>query len=213
MLAKTASLVESNTNCQKLYQQLLYATRIDPEVTRYTSESLLAVFSGKDELESHLMLLAYMFALLTPGMAYDYALKSQSEAFLREYDTYFPHLYPLKPLLAKLNTIKHIKNICLFYGITPHYLLGYVENLDEYLSVDESGNVECKQDGTPKIYHQGMTFDPAYIISCREEYENLAITDVQLYSLINKLLLSDDQHKQLCKHFLTALFNFNDPQN
>lgn len=108
MLAKTAALIETNSKCKKIYQQLLYATRIAPEETRYTSENIAALFSGEDELESTMMFSAYMFGLLVPGMAYDYALKSQADVFLRGYDSYFPHLNAVKPLFAKLNTIRDI---------------------------------------------------------------------------------------------------------
>lgn len=108
MLAKTAALIETNSECQNLYQKLIYSTRIAPEETRYTSENIAKLFLGEDELERTMMFSAYVFGLLVPGRAYDYALKSQADVFLRGYDSYFPHLNAVKPLFAKLNTIRDI---------------------------------------------------------------------------------------------------------
>lgn len=101
--------------------------------------------------------------------------------------------------------IQHLRNICNFYDVTPHYLVGYVDEPDDFLWIDENGNIEIK-DGKPFVGHKGMNFEPSYKINCIEEYNNLALNDFELFVLINKILLSNERKKHLCKRILSAVF-------
>ena len=80
-----------------------------------------------------------------------------------------------------------------------------MDDPDDFLWIDEDGNIEIK-DGKPFVGHKGMKFEPSYKINCIEEYNNLALNDFELFILINKILLSNESKKHLCKRILSAIF-------
>ena len=110
--------------------------------------------------------------------------------------------------------MKHIRRICSFYDVTPHYILGYVDNYNDVLVLDEAGKIQYqKKDGSEnqlevKVLKIGMSFLPSYEVECIEEYKNLSISDYEFYMLISKLILSKDEkiHK-ICKQFLSVLLD------
>lgn len=108
LLAKAASFITENKKCQKLYKQLVLATDSPIEERRYSSENLASVFSDPEEMPEAVVLSAYLFGLLVPETAYDYALKSQAERFIHDYDIIFPSLGALKALYVKLNDVREI---------------------------------------------------------------------------------------------------------
>lgn len=117
LLAKAAAFSEKNTQCRALYQQLSYATKSPLDEPVYTSINLSRAFEAPKS--ASLLLPAYLFALLIPGMAYDYSLKAQADLYLREFEQYFPELTDVKPLFAKLKTVTEIIPI----GFTRSILL------------------------------------------------------------------------------------------
>ena len=109
--------------------------------------------------------------------------------------------------------MKHIRKICSFYNVTPHYILGYVDGYDDVLWLDKNGNIqyiwdESNKEARVKVLQKSMTFRPAFEVECIEEYRNLAITDNELYILINKLILTKD-HKthEICKQLLSIILD------
>ena len=106
LLGKAASYSPNNTKCRALYRQLSLATKSPLEDIVYTSEILSNELSA-DSSEA-IILASYLFGLLIPGAAYDYSLKVQSEEYLRSFEDYFPSLSAVKPLFAKLNTVRDV---------------------------------------------------------------------------------------------------------
>ena len=106
LLAKAASYSPNNIKCRALYRQLSLATKSPLEEIVYTSENL------SNELNVNasetIILASYLFGLLIPGAAYDYSLKGQAEEYLRSFESYFPNLLAVKPLFAKLNTVRDV---------------------------------------------------------------------------------------------------------
>ncbi len=106
LLSKTASLIKSNTKCKELYNKLLVSSALPIDEFTYTSSKLSETFGYMEPEYECMVLASYMYALLVPGSEYDHAIKSQSERFLCEYDTYFPSLECAKPLFNKLIRIR-----------------------------------------------------------------------------------------------------------
>lgn len=106
LLAKATSFEKGYDKCKQLYAQLLMATAIPLDECHYTSTNISEVFQT-DQPES-LQLAAQMYAMVVPGMAYDYPLKSMSDTYLRDFELYFPSCGKLKELFSKL---MHIWNV------------------------------------------------------------------------------------------------------
>lgn len=108
LLAKAGAINTEYNELQNLYAQLLLATNIGIDKAIYTSEKLAEAFPDPDNAPEALLLAAYMYALLVPGQAYDFALASQADDFLHDFELYFPSLEGLKPLFNKLNEIRKV---------------------------------------------------------------------------------------------------------
>lgn len=108
LLAKAGSINFEYKELQNLYAQLLLATNIGIDKAVYTSEKLAEAFPDHDNAPEALMLAAYMYALLVPGQPYDFALASQADDFLHDFELYFPSLEGLKPLFNKLNEVRRV---------------------------------------------------------------------------------------------------------
>ena len=106
LLGKAASFSRNYEKCKTLYLQLSLATKSPLENIAYTSENLSNILNGATS--KAIILSSYLFALLIPGAAYDYALKGQADEYLAAYENYFPGLMEIKPLFAKLNTVRSI---------------------------------------------------------------------------------------------------------
>lgn len=108
LLSKTASLVKGNTRCKDLYNKLLVSSALPIDEFAYTSSKLSEAFGYMEPEYECMMLASYLYALLVPGVAYDHGIKSQSEQFLFEYDTYFPSLTCVKSLFNKLIRVREL---------------------------------------------------------------------------------------------------------
>ena len=77
------------------------------------------VISGGVSLQSvalpALTLAAYMYALLTPAVTYDFGLKAKTEQFLWDFDDYFGELTAFKALFNQLMRVREVK----VSGFTP----------------------------------------------------------------------------------------------
>ncbi len=91
-----------------------------------------------------------------------------------------------------------LRRICGIYGVTPHYLLGYVDEPYKVLIFNEDGSVDILE--TP------ATFRPLYEVQCIEAYTNMATSNPDLYQLINKVLLSNQKTQEVCKDALKLIF-------
>lgn len=100
---------------------------------------------------------------------------------------------------------KHLRRICAFYGVTPHYLLGLVDDEHSTLDVNSSGEVQCKEDGTPRVLTLPMDFTPASFQTAINEYSELALTDSETFWLLNKLIVARGEAKDKCIKVLRIL--------
>lgn len=109
LLARGAGLIKDYPKSKQLSAQLRLATMLMLEECNYSSESLSTAFSNAEMDVPALTLAAYMYALLTPAVMYDYGLKVQTEQYLADFDEYFEELAPFKALFNKLLSIRKIK--------------------------------------------------------------------------------------------------------
>lgn len=86
----------------KLSVQLRLASNLMLNECVYTSEFLSSVFPNPANNDPAIMLSAYMFAMMIPGMSFDYGMKSQTKSFLDRYEDYFDDFAAFKPLFNKL---------------------------------------------------------------------------------------------------------------
>lgn len=92
----------------RLSAQLRLATNLMLNECTYTSEFLSSVFLNLSNEDPALMLSAYMFAMLVPGMPYDYGLRNQTDLFLASFEEYFVGFEEFKPLFNKLMAIRDV---------------------------------------------------------------------------------------------------------
>lgn len=92
----------------KLSAQLRLASNLMLNECTYTSEFLSSVFVNPASEDPAIMLSAYMFAMLVPGMAFDYGLRDQTELFLSHYEDYFKDFAAFKPLFNKLMGVRDV---------------------------------------------------------------------------------------------------------
>lgn len=100
---------------------------------------------------------------------------------------------------------KHLRRICAFYGVTPHYLLGLVDDEHSTLDVNNSGEVQYKEDGKPRVLTLPMDFTPASFQTAINEYSELASTDSETFWLLNKLVVARGDAKDKCIKVLRIL--------
>lgn len=92
----------------RLSAQLRLATNLMLNECTYTSEFLSSVFLNPSNDDPALMLSAYMFAMLVPGMAFDFGLRNQTDLFLASFEEYFVGFEEFKPLFNKLMAIRDV---------------------------------------------------------------------------------------------------------
>lgn len=148
LLAKGAGLAEDRPDSKLLSAQLRLATSLMLDECSYSSEFLTTVFSDVEIDVPSLTLSAYMYALLTPSVMYDYGLQAQTEQYLSNFDNYFEGLKPFKALFNKLLNVRDVKAS----GFTPAViaLLGSEAESEQFMAVlhrEASENLTVK---TPK---------------------------------------------------------------
>ena len=115
LFANGAGLEKDRPKSSKLAAQLKLATHLLLDEVPYSSEHLASAFDDPDTDDPVLMLAAYLFAMLTPSVAFDFGLKNQTEAFFSNYDFYFDGLDAFKSLFNKLRSVQDINAT----GFTP----------------------------------------------------------------------------------------------
>ncbi len=116
----------------KLSAQLRLASNLMLNECVYTSEFMSSVFLDPSSCDSAIMLSAYMFAMLLPGMPFDYGMKNQTEFFFQHYDDYFKDFSAFKPLFNKLMAVKDVATV----GFSPAFvsLLGDEEEREKFIN-------------------------------------------------------------------------------
>lgn len=114
----------------------------------YTSEFLSSVFVNPEEEDPVFMLAAYLFAMLAPGMAFDYGLKNQTDLFLERYEDYFGEFAAFKPLFNKMKGIGEVSAT----GFSPAFvsLLGDEAESERFLNRLCISARECLNVKAPK---------------------------------------------------------------
>lgn len=132
----------------KLSAQLRLASNLMLNECTYTSEFLSSVFPNPDNDDPAIMLSAYMFAMLIPGMAFDYGMKNQMEIFLDRYEDYFDDFAAFKPLFNKLMGVKDAAAT----GFSPAFvsLLGDEAESEKFINELRSSARECLTVKAPK---------------------------------------------------------------
>ena len=102
-LAKAASMEEDFGESKSLYRKLLLGTGLPLDEKDYSYTEFSSVF--EIDTPDVITLSALINALLTPGVAYDHALHSTSEMYLRDYDALFAGCDRAKDLLNQVNRI------------------------------------------------------------------------------------------------------------
>ena len=115
LLARGAGLAQNCPNSKQLSSQLRLATNLMLDECNYSSVFLADAFGNAEADVPALTLAAYMYALLTPAVMYDYGLKAQAEQYLSDYDLYFDGLGAFKALFNKLMGVRTVKAS----GFTP----------------------------------------------------------------------------------------------
>ena len=115
LLARGAGLAKDCSNSKQLSAQLRLAANLMLDECNYSSEYLANVFGNAETDVPALTLAAYMYAMLTPAVMYDYGLKAQTEQYLSDFDIYFEDLTAFKALFNKLLSVRTVKAS----GFTP----------------------------------------------------------------------------------------------
>lgn len=132
----------------KLSAQLRLASNLMLNECVYTSEFLAFLFSNPANDDPAIMLSAYMFAMLIPGMAFDYGLKNQTELFFERYEDYFCDFAAFKPLFNKLIGVKDVAAT----GFSPAFvsLLGDEAENEKFINELRASARECLTVKDPK---------------------------------------------------------------
>ncbi len=132
----------------KLSAQLRLASNLMLNECAYTSEFLSSVFLDPANDDPAIMLSAYMFAMLIPGMAFDYGMKNQTELFLEHYEDYFNDFASFKPLFNKLMAVKDAAAT----GFSPAFvsLLGDEAESEKFINELRMSARECLTVKAPK---------------------------------------------------------------
>lgn len=115
LFARGAGLEYNCPQSKQLSTQLRLATNLMLDECNYSSEFLANAFGNTEAEVPALTLAAYMYALLTPAVMYDYGLKAQTEQYLSDYELYFYGLDAFKALFNKLMGVRAVKAS----GFTP----------------------------------------------------------------------------------------------
>lgn len=127
MLAKAVSFSDSNNI---IAEQLTYALRSPLTEVSYTYDNLSGLLSSP--ICPEVLMAALLFAMLTPGKAYDFSLLEFTSQLLQKFDEMFPGMSALKPLFAKLRSVHDVIPI----GFTPSVLsqLGSASESQKYFA-------------------------------------------------------------------------------
>ncbi len=132
LLADGAALESDRPLTKKLSLQIKLATHLMlDDQHSYSSQTLSSAFDDPDNDNKALMLSSYLFAMLTPSVAFDYGLKDQTDMFLSEFMNYFSNYVPFKKLFSKFIEIRDYSST----GFSPTVvaLLGTEEEYEEYM--------------------------------------------------------------------------------
>ena len=111
-----------------------------------------------------------------------------------------------KAKMAKI-PMDHLRRLSVFLGVSPHFLLGYVDDPSTFLRLDAKRNIICDNEGNPKLLHQGAQFAPASFQFAIKRYQELYSTDVELFYLLDKLIASSTAKRAACKQVLDAILS------
>lgn len=92
----------------RLSAQIRLASHLMLKECVYTSKFLSSAFTDPSKADPAVLLSAYLFAMLVPGMAYDFALKDQIDLFFAQYEDYFSGFPAFKPLFNKLREVRGV---------------------------------------------------------------------------------------------------------
>ncbi len=145
----------------KLSAKLRLASNLMLNECVYTSEFLSSVFVNPANDDAAIMLSVYMFAMLTPGMAFDYGLKNQTELFFDHYEDYFKDFAAFKPLFNKLMGVKDASAT----GFSPAFvsLLGDEAESEKFINELRTSARECLTVKAPKTRMKAL---PPLYSSC-----------------------------------------------
>lgn len=132
----------------KLSARIRLASNLMLNECIYTSEFLSSVFVNPANEDPALMLSAYLFAMLVPGMAFDYGLKNQTAMFRERYEDYFNKFTVFKPLFNKLMSVREVA----VTGFTPAFvsLLGDEAESERFINELRLSARECLTVNAPK---------------------------------------------------------------
>lgn len=144
---ENAALID-HPESYKLSAQLRLASNLMLNECAYTSEFLSSVFVNPENEDPAIMLSAYLFAMLVPGMAFDYGLKNQTEVFLDHYEDYFSGFMAFKPLFNKLMGVREVAAT----GFSPVFvsLLGDEAESEKFINELKISARECCNVKSPK---------------------------------------------------------------
>ena len=97
-----------------------------------------------------------------------------------------------------------IRRICVHYKISPHYLLGYVNNETDYLRLDEDGNIMFDGNGNVRVLHSPMEFDSTTLAEAVDTYRDLFTVDNELFWCVFKVISSSDGKRDAYKKIMDA---------
>ena len=132
LLARGAGAVPGYSCSERLSAQLRLATTLLLDEYNYSSECLSKVFDNDEAYSPALTLAAYMHAMLTPTVSYDYGLKAQTEQYKTNFNDYFNGLAVFKKLFNELSEVRKVKG----GGFTPAViaLLGDVAESERFIT-------------------------------------------------------------------------------
>lgn len=103
---------------------------------------------------------------------------------------------------------ERLPQICSFYGVTAHYLLGLTNDRDGILEFDNNGNIIYDNNGKPKeIKNLPIEFTPVSALQAIYMYGNLYDTNRSFFWLISQLMNASKQKQLLCIDILARLLN------
>ncbi len=123
--------------------------------------------------------------------------------------TYAVSKYENGKKLKSLPDLRRLIQIALFYNVTVHYLLGYTDDYDKVLSIDEYGEIELDKNKKPVALIEPMSqFLPEFRIFVKQ-YQSLYLLRTSLFTLIGKLMNADDKKQKIAEAFLKLLLEDN----
>lgn len=90
-----------------------------------------------------------------------------------------------------------IARICGFYDVTPHYILGLVDDEHGVLCIDDNGDIELDSAGKPRVLTLPMGFDPSFFQSEIESFKNLFAINTDLFFAMADLARADKRSQDI----------------